>query len=34
MVESDVLRGLDTGERGELARLLEGVIAHLDDDDT
>lgn len=33
MVESDVLRGLNKGERDELARLLEGVIAHLDDDD-
>lgn len=34
MVESDVLRGLAAQERGDLARLLEVVIAHLDDDDT
>ncbi|WP_050766566.1 MarR family winged helix-turn-helix transcriptional regulator [Janibacter sp. HTCC2649] len=33
VVESDVLRGLSADERGELARLLEGVIAHLDDVD-
>lgn len=33
VVESDVLRGLSATERGELARLLEGVIAHLDDVD-
>ncbi|MFC7492364.1 MULTISPECIES: MarR family winged helix-turn-helix transcriptional regulator [unclassified Knoellia] len=33
MVESDVLSGLTKAERGELARLLEGVIAHLDDVD-
>ncbi|KGN32648.1 MarR family transcriptional regulator [Knoellia sinensis KCTC 19936] len=31
VVESDVLRGLTARERNELARLLEGVIAHLDD---
>ena len=31
VVESDVLRGLDAGERDELARLLEEVIAELDD---
>ena len=31
VVESDVLRGLDARERGELARLLEEVIAELDD---
>ncbi|MEO6020284.1 MAG: MarR family transcriptional regulator [Knoellia sp.] len=33
VVESDVLRGLDQGERVELARLLESVIARLDDED-
>ncbi|MFC7488758.1 MarR family winged helix-turn-helix transcriptional regulator [Knoellia sp. CPCC 206453] len=33
VVESDVLGGLSAAERGELARLLEGVIAHLDDVD-
>jgi DNA-binding MarR family transcriptional regulator len=33
VVESDVLRGLDAEERGELARLLEEVIAELDDVD-
>jgi DNA-binding MarR family transcriptional regulator len=33
VVESDVLRGLDQGERAELARLLETVIARLDDVD-
>ncbi|KRE41429.1 MarR family transcriptional regulator [Knoellia sp. Soil729] len=31
VVESDVLRGLDVDERTELARLLEAVIARLDD---
>ncbi|WP_395245124.1 MarR family winged helix-turn-helix transcriptional regulator [Agromyces sp. MMS24-K17] len=31
VVESDVLRDLDDAERGELARLLEVVIARLDD---
>ena len=33
VVESDVLRGLDADERAELARLLEEVIAELDDVD-
>lgn len=33
VVESDVLRGLKASERRELARLLEEVIAHLDDTD-
>jgi DNA-binding MarR family transcriptional regulator len=33
VVESDVLRGLDADERDELARLLEEVIAELDDVD-
>lgn len=33
VVESDVLRGLDARERRELARLLEEVIAELDDVD-
>lgn len=33
VVESDVLRGLTAEERGELARLLEVVIARLDDVD-
>ncbi|BDZ53954.1 hypothetical protein GCM10025870_10270 [Agromyces marinus] len=31
VVESDVLQDLDDDERGELARLLEIVIARLDD---
>lgn len=30
VVESDILRGLTPEERGELARLLEGVIERLD----
>lgn len=34
VVESDTLRGLDEGERAELGRLLEIVIAGLDDIDT
>ena len=33
VVESDVLSGLAAAERGELARLLEVVIARLDDVD-
>ena len=33
VVESDTLRGLRTGERHELARLLEIVIEGLDDVD-
>ena len=33
VVESDVLKDLGDAERGELARLLEVVIARLDDID-
>jgi hypothetical protein len=33
MVESDTLRMLSDDERTELARVLEEVIAGLDDDD-
>jgi DNA-binding MarR family transcriptional regulator len=33
VVETDVLRGLSAKERSELARLLEEVIAELDDVD-